>query len=145
MKYSDEQQHEFARCIPSLLKYADKILATPELANAPVPLSNGVGGHLPDPSLGGYIDWWINDPEYSRDKHGNYIWSVVGNPMTGSNHCRAVDDNGNDFKAELKHGIIDTARSYCTAMKKYPVNLSLPLITSPLDTEVIRYGEGASS
>ena len=128
MYYSDEQWSEFVKAIPALIKRAEDILANPKLANAPVPLSNGVGGRLPAPSLGGYIDWWINRPEYSRDKNGYYIWSLVGNPMTGSHACSAVDDNGEDHKAILNHGLIPTAASYCSSMEKYPVDNSLPLI-----------------
>lgn len=54
------------------------------------------------PRIGTFLEWWLQYPEYSRDKYGNPIYCISGNPMTGSHSCHAIDIEGNYRKATEK-------------------------------------------
>lgn len=46
------------------------------------------------PTLGTFIEWWLEYPEFSRDRNGNPIYCISGNPMTGSHACYSISKSG---------------------------------------------------
>ena len=119
MKYKKER--EFAKRILELLKDAERILSNQELACEIVPVSNGTAqtGTYSNPTIGGYLDWWLNHPEYSRDKNGRYIWKLTGSILSGAYACQAVDESGVSHVAELNRHFNDTYRSFVESQRKY--------------------------
>ena len=119
MKYKKEK--EFAQRIPELLKDAERTLSNPALAYEIVPVSNGTAqtGTYSNPTVGGYIDWWLNHPEFSRDKNGRYIWKISGSILSGAHACQAVDKTGMLHAAELNRHFNDTYRSFVESQRKY--------------------------
>lgn len=112
MKYKKERV--FTQWIPELLKDAEKILSNHELACEIVPVSNGTAqtGTYSNPTVGGYLDWWLNHPEFSRDKNGRFIWKLSGSILSGANACQAADENGEAHVAELRQCFNATYRSF---------------------------------
>ncbi|MCM1333338.1 MAG: hypothetical protein NC248_12110 [Bacteroides sp.] len=122
MKYRiSDNEREFTARIPALLKDAEQILANLKLANQLVDVNNGTAqtGAYCNPTLGGYLDWWINCPEYSRDKNGRFIWKLTGSLLSGAHACQAVDENGVSYPAELNHHFNTTYRSFIASQRKY--------------------------
>ncbi len=119
MKYKKEM--EFAQRIPKLLKDAERILANPEFACEVVEVYNGTAqtGTYSNPTVGGYLDWWLNHPEFSRDKNGRYIWKLTGSILSGAYACQAVDESGISHVAELSRHFNDTYRSFIKSQRKY--------------------------
>lgn len=54
------------------------------------------------PRIGTFLEWWLHYPQYSRDGHGNPIYCISGNPMTGSHACYVIDPDGNSRKVSEK-------------------------------------------
>lgn len=87
----NENMAEFKNFVWFLLNNADKIMADSRIFLCPVysqmfsPFFSGV------PRLGTFIEWWLHYPEKSRDKDGNPIFCISGNPMTGSHACYSIN------------------------------------------------------
>ena len=71
------------------------------------------------PCLGAFVEWWLNCEEYSRDESGNPIYSISGNPMTGSSGCGSVDAAGNLHRAVLRHRFIEVVKSFNRIANRY--------------------------
>ena len=81
--------------------HAEDILSDSRLFLAPVPVLCGLPFIGRNPfryaTLGVYIEWWMHNGfavhKDERDKV-SFIWALCGSPMTGSNRCAMVDENG---------------------------------------------------
>lgn len=84
------------------LANADKILADSRMFLAPVPVQSGLAytgiSGFQNPTLGIYIEWWLNNPISMLEKDGKkYLaWLIAGSPLSGCNKCGIVDEQGND-------------------------------------------------
>ena len=106
-KDENENMPLFENFVWFLLENAEKIMSDSRMFLCPIysqvfsPFFTGM------PRLGTFIEWWLYYPERSRDKEGNPIFCISGNPMTGSHGCYSVDKNGHARKvSELSFGSI---------------------------------------
>ena len=81
--------------------YSERILSDSRMFLAPVPIQSGlayVGGtgfHIP--TLGVYIEWWMNHAPAIVGKSGKESWLVyhiAGSPLSGRNSCGIVNQKG---------------------------------------------------
>ena len=63
------------------------------------------------PVLGTFIEWWLQYPEFSRDKNGNPIYSISGDPTTESHACYSVNKSG--------YSIIATENKFLDILKSF--------------------------
>ena len=85
-----------------LLEHADRILSDSRMFLAPVPVQSGLAysgtSGFNHPTLGVYIEWWLNCPEsHYTDQNGNptLVYYLAGSPLSGSNRCAMTDRQGN--------------------------------------------------
>ncbi len=116
-----EQYSLFYSNIGLLINNASRILADDRMAFCPVPVKNGLAytGDFPTVTLGGYIDWWENSPETSRDRHGRPIWLISGSPLSGCQACQCVNFDGKPVKADTSKRINAIARTFTQSQRKY--------------------------
>lgn len=82
------------------LANADKILTDSRLFLAEVPVQSGLAysgtSGFESPTLGVYVEWWLNNPISTLEKEGKkYLtWLISGSPLSGCNSCGIVDEEG---------------------------------------------------
>ena len=107
---SNEEKHEEINLFVSrafrFLKHRNRIMSDSRMFLCPVPIQNGLantgtsGFH--HPTLGVYIEWWLNCESAmicSGIETNKVVYHIAGSPLSGSNHCGIVDENG---KTETK-------------------------------------------
>ena len=93
--------HLFTENIRLFLEHAEEILSDSRMFFAPVNIHNGLaytgtsGFH--NPTLGIYLEWWLNFADESYDK-GNPIWFISGSPLSGCNACSCSDPSGKHIR-----------------------------------------------
>ena len=113
-----ENKRLFCANVHYFLRNADKILGDSRLFLSPVGFYTSIGPTAM-PCLGSFIEWWLNCEEYSYDGEGNPIYSISGNPMTGSSGCGSVDAAGNLHRAVLRHRFIEVVKSFNRIANRY--------------------------
>ncbi len=96
----------------NLLDCHERILGDSRIFLTQVPIESGlayVGSRgFANPTLGVYLEWWLNCPYSSiedKDGHKWLIYKLAGSPQTGRNKCGLVDQNGT-----IKHMDLQTFR-----------------------------------
>ena len=106
-----------------LLENAEKILSDSRMFLAPVRIQNGLAytgtSGFSNPSLGVYIEWWLNCKEASRDANGNLIWYISGSPLSGSNCCSAVTLSGEQVKIAQRTTFSAIWRTFMSVNSRY--------------------------
>ena len=83
------------------LKYRNIIMSDSRMFLCPVPIQNGLantgtsGFH--HPTLGVYIEWWLNCESAiicSGIETNKVVYHIAGSPLSGRNSCGVVDENG---------------------------------------------------
>ena len=106
-KEGNENMSLFENFVWFLLKNSDKIMNDSKIFLCPIYSQVFSPFFSERPRLGTFIEWWLHYPDRSRDKDGNPIFCISGNPMTGSHGCYSVDKNGQTRKViELSFGSI---------------------------------------
>ncbi len=115
-----------------LLEYHERILGdscmflTPILIESRLAYMGGRG--FANPTLGVYLEWWLNCPYSSiedKDGHKWLIYKMAGSPLTGRNKCGLVDRNGNIKQMDLQtfrpawESFVAINRRYKEAKEKY--------------------------
>lgn len=82
-----------------ILANRKRILSDSRMLLTPVPVRNGLAysGAFATATLGVYIEWWLNAPYsvlFSEDDTMSLIWFVSGSPLSGSNRCAKVYEDG---------------------------------------------------
>lgn len=89
--------HLFTENAWLFLEHAEEILSDSRMFLAPVNIQNGLAytgiSGFRNPTLGIYVEWWLNFADESHD-HGNPIWFISGSPLSGCNACSCVDPSG---------------------------------------------------
>ena len=89
--------HLFTENAWLFIEHAEEILSDSHMFFAPVNIQNGLAysgtGGFRNPTLGIYVEWWLNFADQSHDK-GNPIWYISGSPLSGCNACSCVDPSG---------------------------------------------------
>ena len=82
-----------------ILANRERILNDSRMLLTPVHVRNGLAysGGFSTPTLGVYIEWWMNAPYsvlFEEDDTMSLIWFVSGSPLSGSNRCAKVHEDG---------------------------------------------------
>ena len=115
-----------------LLECHERILGDSRIFLTQVPIESGlayVGGRgFANPTLGVYLEWWLNCPYSSVEDKDGYKWLIyklVGSPLTGRNKCGLVDRDGNIKHMDLQtfrpawESFVAINRRYKEAKEKY--------------------------
>lgn len=113
-----ENKRRFRDNVHRFIRNAEIILSDSRLFLSPVGFYTSIGPTAM-PCLGAFVEWWLNCEEYSRDESGNPIYSISGNPMTGSHGCGSVDGDGNTHHAILRHRFIEVVKSFNSIANRY--------------------------
>ena len=83
------------------LQHRDRIMADSRMFLCPVPIQSGLAytgtSGFYRPTLGVYLEWWLNCENASICKNDETKWLVyhiAGSPLSGSNHCGIVNESG---------------------------------------------------
>lgn len=86
-----------------LLAHAKEIKSDSRMFLSNVPVQSGLAyvGGFPIPTLGVYIEWWLNNPQALMKIGGSkyLVWLLSGSPFTGMNRCGVVNEQG-DYHTE---------------------------------------------
>lgn len=113
-----ENKRLFITNVHRFIRNADIILSDSRLFLSPVGFYTSIGPTAM-PCLGAFVEWWLFCDEYSRDEAGNPIYSISGNPMTGTNGCGSVDAEGNTHRAILRQRFIEVVKSFNSIANRY--------------------------
>ena len=115
-----------------LLECHERILGDSRMFLTQVPIESGlayVGGRgFANPTLGIYLEWWLNCPYSSvedKDGHKWLIYKLAGSPLTGRNKCGLIDQDGNIKHMDLQtfrpalESFVAINRRYNEAKEKY--------------------------
>ena len=102
---SDEKRQKEGRLFLQnaflFLQHRDRIMSDSRMFLCPVPIQSGLAytgtSGFERPTLGVYIEWWLGCESATVCKKDNTKWLVYlmsGSPMTGSNSCGIVNDDG---------------------------------------------------
>lgn len=141
-----------------ILANRKRILSDSRMLLAPVPVRNGLAysGAFATATLGVYIEWWINAP-YSvlfdeKDDTMSLVWFVLGSPLSGSNRCAKVYEDGRieedrvPFFIKLWPKFTDILADYRDAKRQYQA-YTLPEVIDILKRETTTedYAKGIES
>lgn len=94
--------HLFTENAWFLLANAEKIFSDSRMFLAPVKIVNGLAytgtSGFRCPTVGVYLEWWLNYKEPSVDGNGNLVWYISGSPLSGMNCCSSVTPDGEQVK-----------------------------------------------
>lgn len=89
-----------------LLHHRDRIMSDSRMFLCPVPIQGGLAyagtGGFENPTLGVYLEWWLNCESALIGDVGKTDWLVyriAGSPLSGANQCGIVNKNG---KTDIK-------------------------------------------
>ena len=97
----EEQRQLFISNAFYLLAHKERILSDSRMFLCPVSIQNGIaytgtsGFH--NPTLGVYLEWWSLVKEtMCTDRKGrrSLVYQIAGSPLSGSNRCGAVREDG---------------------------------------------------
>lgn len=128
------------------LEHSETILNDSRMYLAPVRIQNGIAytgtSGFQHPTLGIYLEWWLNFREAAIDGNGNPIWFISGSPLSGKNCCKAATMEGDSVKINQRTSFMDIWTSFCKVNNRYnEVKLNYEAYT--LEEVLIRLrGEG---
>jgi len=109
----------------------ERILSDSRMFLTPVHIQSGLAycgtGGFTAPTLGVYIEWWMNCRQSIRT-NGSTNWLTIrmaGSPLSGANNCTIIDDNGgtdNVFLSSfstLWHSFVQINKRYNDAKIRY--------------------------
>ena len=105
------------------LEHAEIILKDSRMYLAPVKIQNGIAytgtSGFQHPTLGIYLEWWLNFREAAIDGNGNPIWYISGSPLSGNNCCKAATMEGNSVKINQRTSFSNIWSSFCKVNNRY--------------------------
>ena len=115
--------HLFTENARFLLENAEKILSDSKMFLAPVKIQNGLAytgtSGFSRPTLGIYLEWWLNFKEASIDANGNLVWYISGSPLSGSYCCSAVNLEGEQVKIAQRTSFSMIWRTFMNVNNRY--------------------------
>ena len=89
---------------------------------APVNIQNGLAytgiSGFRNPTLGIYIEWWLNFVDESHD-NGNPVWFISGSPLSGCNACSCADPSGQHIRMSKKKPFWDVWTTFKDINTRY--------------------------
>ena len=105
------------------MEYAEIIFNDSRMFLAPVKIQNGIAytgtSGFQQPTLGIYLEWWLNFKEAAIDGNGNPIWYISGSPLSGRNCCKAATIEGESVKINQRTKFLDIWTSFCKVNNRY--------------------------
>lgn len=100
---------------------AKRILTTGTMFLTPLKVSNnlayfGTNG-LKNPTVGVYIEWWMNYPNVSTLREG-LIWQFAGSPLSGTNSCSVITPENRKITVHTRP-FSDIWRSFMAVNTRY--------------------------
>lgn len=90
--------HLFTENAWFLLDNAEKIFSDSRMFLTPVKIVNGLAytgtSGFWKPTVGVYLEWWLNHKAAATDKNGNLVWYISGSPLSGNNCCSSATPEG---------------------------------------------------
>lgn len=106
-----------------LLANAERIFSDSRMFLAPVKVRNGLAytgtSGLGRPTVGVYLEWWLNRKEPAVDKNGNLVWYISGSPLSGSNCCSSVNPEGEQVKTAQRTSFSAIWGSFMEVNRRY--------------------------
>jgi len=97
----EEEEKLFLSNAFRFLQYRDRIMSDSLMFLCPIPIQNGLAytgtRGFYRPTLGVYLEWWLNcESALICEKDGTMklVYHIAGSPLSGSNRCGVVDENG---------------------------------------------------
>ena len=129
---AEEERNLFINNAFYLLAHKERIMSDSRMFMCPIAIQNGLAytgtSGFSRPTLGIYIEWWLNCPgAMQTDKKGNrlLVYYLAGSPLSGMNHCMAVREDGqrkditlSSFSSHWKP-FMDINRRYTEAKGRY--------------------------
>lgn len=111
---SDEQKKKeenlFLHNAFLFLQHRDRIMSDSRMFLCPVPIQSGLAytgtSGFQRPTLGVYLEWWLNCEKATvckEDKTKWLVYRIAGSPLSGGNHCGIVNEKG-ETDSESLHG-----------------------------------------
>lgn len=115
--------HLFTENAWFLLDHAEEIFSDSRMFLAPVKVQNGLAytgtGGFKKPTIGIYLEWWINYKEAAIDGNGNLVWYISGSPLSGCNCCNSVTPDGKQVKIAQRCKFSDIWSSFMSVNTRY--------------------------
>ena len=115
--------HLFTENAWFLLANAEKIFSDSRMFLAPVRVLNGLAytgtSGFGRPTIGVYLEWWLNHKEAAVDKNGNLLWYISGSPLSGNNCCSSVNPEGDQVKIAQRTSFSAIWGSFMQVNKRY--------------------------
>lgn len=115
--------HLFTENAWFLLANAEQIFSDSRMFLAPVKIQNGLAytgtSGFWRPTIGVYLEYWLNHKEASVDKNGNLVWYISGSPLSGRNCCGSVNPEGEQIKITQQTSFSDIWRSFMNVNNRY--------------------------
>ena len=96
-----QQEELFVSNAFYLLAHKDRILSDSRMFLCPVEVQNGLAytgtSGFGNPTLGVYIEWWLNcrgAMRVDKDRRRSLVYHIAGSPLSGANKCSEVYENG---------------------------------------------------
>jgi hypothetical protein len=91
------------------LQYRNRIMSDSRMFLCPIPIQSGIAytgtSGFQRPILGVYLEWWLNcKSALICDENGmkKLVYRIAGSPLSGSNSCGVVDENGKPESANIQ-------------------------------------------
>lgn len=114
--------HLFTENISLFLEHAEEILSDSRMFFAKVNIQNGLAytgiSGFRNPTLGIYVEWWLNYASQSHD-NGNPIWYISGSPLSGCNACSCVDPSGKQIDMSKTKPFVDVWPTFQEVNTRY--------------------------
>ena len=124
-EHAKAQQSLFIENAFFLYEHREQILSDSRMFLSPVAVESGLAytgkSGFRNPTLGVYIEWWMNCKGALRrgdDGVRSLVYYLAGSPLSGANGCAAVREDGKSEKVVLKP-FCEYWRSFMQINKRY--------------------------
>lgn len=128
-----------------LLANAERILSDSRMFLAPVRIQNGLAytgaSGFRTPTIGIYLEWWLNYKEAAIDKNGNLVWFISGSPLSGRNCCNSVNSEGEHVKTAQRTSFSAIWKSFMDVNNRYTEAKQRCVAYTLEDVLIMLYGE----
>ena len=101
-EHEEKERELFLHNAFLFLQHRDRIMSDSRMFLCPIPIQNGLAytgtSGFRRPTLGVYLEWWLNCEKATvrkEDKTKWLVYCIAGSPLSGANRCGIVDNEGN--------------------------------------------------
>lgn len=115
--------HLFTENAWFLLNHVEEIFSDSRMFLASVRVNNRLAyfdnSRFRCPTVGVYLEWWLNNSEKAIDANGNLVWYISGSPLSGMDSCLSVTPEGKQVRANLRTSVGGAAKSFAEVNTRY--------------------------